>query len=446
MARIIAATALRITRPDRLRQLGLLEASQWRPAEKLQAESDAKLTRILRHTIRTVPFYREFALERGLEPTDLGADHLGIFPRVDKVFLSRDQERFLAADCPPGDRIPNHTGGSTGRMFHFFIDSRTNQIRHAIDLRGRTWAGWRLGAKQALLWGHRGDVSQRLTWSGRLRNSLVTRSITLNAYDMDRAAMERYVALIRSFGPVIMIGYASALAYIADHLAAEGAATPSLRGLISSAETLTEDHRVRIERTFRIPLLDRYGSREFGVVAQQCAPGSGLHISSERVRLEILSPAGEPCGPGEQGEIVLTDLDNYAMPFLRYRTGDLARWASEPCSCGRGLPLLAGVDGRTSDLIVGVNGRICAFQGPSYFSDEVDGIGQMQIEQERLESITVRIVPAPDWSGESARRLEAKLRRLLGEVQVTVQIVDDIPVTASGKYRFAISSVSPFRS
>lgn len=445
MSRLIASTALRLMRPDRMSHFADLDRSQWLPAERLAEIQKRKLGEILSDATAKVPFYRQAALDAGLEPGSVRPDDLSNFPLIDKTIMTDRKSDFLAEDTTSADRILNHTGGSTGVWFEFFVDRRSNEIRHAADLRGRTWAGWKIGDRQALLWGHRGDVAQRTTLGGRVRNALFNRSITLNAYNMDDEALESYWREISGFKPLIMIGYASALAFLADHLSRHGRTIPRFRGLISSAETLTELQRETIEGYFDCPLLNRYGSREFGVVAQQCRGDGPLHVGIERVKMEILKPDGTPCAPGERGEIVMTDLDNRAMPFIRYRTGDLATATTDSCSCGRGLPLLSGVEGRVSDLIVGKNGKYYSCQSPRLFGADIPGIAQMQIVQESLDGIEMRIVADGDWNEESRAMLVERMTGLLGDVEVAVTLVDEIPLAPSGKYRFAISSVSPFR-
>jgi len=214
--------------------------------------------------------------------------------------------------------------------------------------------------------------------------------------------------------------------------------------LVSSAETLDDEMRATIESEFGCPVLNRYGSREFANIAQQCEVGGGLHVFDYRIHVEILRPDGTTCDPGESGEIVITDLINAAMPFIRYRTGDIGTFSAEPCSCGRGSPLLSKVEGRVSEIIVGKNGKYYSCQSPRLFGADIPGIGQMQVIQDSLDLIEVKIVPEDTWSADSQQLLIERMLSLLGDVEVKVTLTDEIPVSASGKYRFTISSVSPF--
>jgi phenylacetate-CoA ligase len=444
MRRALAGLSLRLARPERVRHFRELQRSQWLPLERLAEHQNAKLTKLLRHAAATVPFYRRVVADLGLRADTLGPEALVALPLVDKPIMGGARDDFVSTTVAADRRLPNTTGGSTGAWFEFFIDRDANEIRHAADMRGRAWAGWRVGDRQAMLWGHRRDVAASAEPGSRLRNTLLNRTITLNAYDMDEAAVLAFHDRILAYRPRLVIGYATALAYFADFVERRALPMPRPAGCISSAETLTDDQRAIIERVFGCPLLNRYGSREFSTVAQQCGPGSPLHLSAERTVVEIVDEQGRPCPAGQRGEIVVTDLDNFVMPFIRYRTGDLGVLGTDACACGRGLPVLASIEGRVSELIVGLNGKLYSCQSPRLFGADIPGIRQMQVVQDSLESILVRIAPGPEWSPESRRLVVERMRGLLGDVTVDVETVDAIPVSPSGKYRFTISSVSPF--
>lgn len=445
MMRYVSRALLEIQRPERLRALSRLQADQWLSPDDLADRSRVRVTSVLRHACRNVPFYREFCREAGLDPDKISERDLPLFPLVNKKMLTAGGRDFHDPTAAPERFVPSSTGGSSGEPFRFFVDARTTDIRAASDLRARVWTGWRLGDKQAMLWGHLGDHKRSVSWRGRLTSQFVHRQRVLNAYGMGQTEVEAYHRSLTSFRPRLLIGYASSLAYLADFLKRKEAPFPPLAAIISSAESLTDEFRTSIEGYFKSPLFDRYGSRELAVIAQQCSPRSGLHIISDRVHVEILRPDGSPCGPGERGEVVATDLDNLVMPFIRYRTGDLAAFATGRCDCGRGFPLLERVEGRTSDLIVGQNGKVYSCPGPRLYGGDIPGIGQMQLVQERIEAIRVRVVPDARWTTDSAERLTAHLRGLLGEIEVEIVLEKAIPPSASGKYRFTISNVSPFR-
>lgn len=444
MIRPLSKLLLDTLRPERMAAYRDLDRTQWHTRDRLQDQSAAGVTAILRHACARTPYYAEFCREAGIDPATVTHEDLDRFPRLAKRELSDRQERFLDPEADPGYRAPGFTGGSSGTPFRFFNDRRASETRKANDLRGRAWAGWVPGDKQAILWAHPRDNKVTHSIRGRMLAALVHRSRTLNAYNMDPAAIVAFHRELTEYKPAMMLGFSSSLAFLADYFLHHALTPPSLKGIIASAETLTDEQRTIIEKCFKCNLHNRYGSREFGVIAQQCEAIGGLHLFIDQVHIEILRPDGAPCDDGERGEIVLTDLGNRVMPFIRYRTGDLARRSGESCGCGRGFPLLESVEGRTSEVLVGRNGKYFSCLGPPFFGSDIAGIVQMQVVQERLEHLEIRIVRNEDWSELSATQLTGRARERLGDVEVEIVFLDKIPPSASGKFQFAISKVSPF--
>ena len=444
MLHLVSRGLLNIYRPQRLKLFRKLEGNQWLDPDALARLSGTMLEDLLRHACTHVPFYQALARERGLAPARIQAGDLAAFPLVDKALLQDRPERFLDERVDRAELVPNYTGGSSGTPFRFFSDRRSLEERKANDMRGKAWAGWRPGHKQALLWAHPRDNKGAEAWRGKLLAALVHRSRTLNAYNMDEEAILAFRRELTEYRPALLLGFASSLAFLAGYLVEKGLSLPAPRGIVSSAETLTPEHRRLIESCFTCPLLNRYGNREFGAMAQQCRPDGGLHILSDQVHMEVLLPDGSPAAPGQRGEIVITDLLNRAMPFIRYRTGDVAVPGSTPCDCGRGFPLLESLEGRTSELLVGKNGKFYSCLGPRFFGHDIEGIAQMQVIQEDLDRVQLKIVKGEGWSDENEDKFRSRLCNLLGPVRVEFIYLQEIPPAPSGKYPFTISRVSPF--
>lgn len=444
MRRQFAVAMLRLNNPGLWSQYRLASRSQWQAEADHERLHDRRLAALLRHVVTEVPRYREWAREAGLGAEQVGSSDLNRFPTVDKRALMADKNAYVAEGALASDRIASHTGGSSGVIFHFEYDGRSRDARRAGDLLGRTWAGWRPGDAVAYVWGHTGDVSLASGLRARAADALMHRRTVLNAFDMDEAAISAYAAKLRRERPALIIGYASSLAFLAEYMARKGLDGVRPKGVISSAESLGPEKRAVIAAQFQCPVLDRYGSREFANIAQQCEKSDGLHVFHERLHVEVLRPDGTPCAPGELGEITITDLENRVMPFVRYRTGDLAVTSDRPCTCGRAMPVLASVHGRTSEIIVGPNGKYYACPGPTWLGVDIPGIGQLQLIQPELHEVEVRIVPGPGWTDASRRRIEERMRLLLGDVRVTVNLVERIPPAPSGKHQIVISRVSPF--
>jgi phenylacetate-CoA ligase len=188
---------------------------------------------------------------------------------------------------------------------------------------------------------------------------------------------------------------------------------------------------------------DRYGSREVGLIASQCGEGGWMHINAESVLVEFVRN-GHPVAPGELGEVLITDLRNYAMPLIRYRIGDLGTPMAGTCACGRGLPLMQMVAGRVTDFIVRPDGGLVSgISLATYLITGRPGIGQVQLHQHETRDLLVKVVPGPGFSSADLSCLRERARSYLGDAMaVHFRIVASIPKEASGKYRFSISEVS----
>ena len=440
----VSALALRLTRPQRWQLWREAVARDSWTAADLHAFQTNRLRALLEHLAAHVPFYRPLLTGLDLTTTDC-REVLASLPLVDKTTIREGGADFRCDPSVAGQSVTQTTGGSSGIVFEFQVGLADREFRSAVDMRTRTWAGWQLGGRQAQIWGHAADVARAGNLGGKIRNALLHRTLTINCLDMQVDDLENHLRSLAEYRPQILVGYASALGFLAEG-AGDGWAMTGLRGIISSAETLLPEVRQQIEKAFGVPVLDRYGSREMGVVAQQCEQIGGLHQTSDRLVIEILDSDGRPCRDGERGELVLTDLDNRVMPLVRYRTGDLAIATDERCPCGRPYPLLRTVSGRVSDLLVGVNGRVVSCPGPTFFLAGNPGVRQLQIVQDHPERILLRLVPTSEWGEDHQAHLIGRLHDLLGAISVEVELVEEIPPSPSGKFRFSISSVSPFQS
>jgi phenylacetate-CoA ligase len=244
--------------------------------------------------------------------------------------------------------------------------------------------------------------------------------------------------------PRMLFGYPSALDVIARHAETQGRDMSSLGIKVAfvTSEMLYREQRETISRVFGCPVANGYGGRDAGFIAHEC-PQGGMHVTAEDVIIEVLDEDGRPVQHGEAGELVVTHLRSYGFPFIRYRTGDLVRLGDTACPCGRGLPVLADIQGRSTDMVRLPDGTRMHGLALIYVLRDLPGIERFKIEQEAVNLIRVRIVPGrgmdPGVPGIVRQGLE---RRLGSAVTVTVEVVDQIPPERSGKYRYVVSRVA----
>ena len=335
-----------------------MQRAQWLTTEELKARSDANLGKLLQHAAKNVPFYSEEYKRLGLSPDELrSAKDLSQLPVLAKSDYRKSKpEDFYATNIPQYRRLEKTTSGSTGKPFQFCLDRRAMPMVFASHLFYDSWHGLRpfdryvrIAASPPAppsLHSHTPTVT-------RVRHALTNglqslyekwtqERISVWESDADRALS--IWRRIEEFRPRFVMGYTSSLATIADELLRRNLPlSRRLHRVVTIAETLSPDRKRLLDEYFGAPIVNRYGLREFGSwSAQNCFESPDrFHINTELAVCEVLRQDGTPCGPGERGRVVLTDLHNYARPFIRYDTGDLAIAGDDTCTCGRGFPLFS---------------------------------------------------------------------------------------------------------
>jgi phenylacetate-CoA ligase len=242
----------------------------------------------------------------------------------------------------------------------------------------------------------------------------------------------------------MLFGYPSSLSLIAAHADKRGVRLDDLgiRVAFVTSERLYDHQRATIERVFGCRVANGYGGRDAGFIAHEC-PAGGMHISAEDIIVEIVDTNGRVVAPGTPGEIVVTHLATGDFPFLRYRTGDVGVLSEAACPCGRGLPLLAEVQGRSTDFVVAADGTIMHGLALIYVVRDLPGIERFKIVQESLHRTRVLLVPGEGYRAELADRIRGGLKQRLGAaVAVDVETVGEIPAERSGKFRYVVSQVA----
>jgi phenylacetate-CoA ligase len=410
--------------------------------EDLQFES---LRRLLVHCYLQVPFYRRRFDEAGFDPLRFSdpADFKRI-PYLTKTDLQRHAADLVANNYRLSELVPDASGGSTGKPTNFYKDRLRNQLRSADKMRHDRWCGWREGEKYVTLWGAQREFDPQIPLKTRLVERYVYRAFGFNAFDITPEKVVAYLAELKKVRPAMIVAYANVAHLFARIVSQQGIDLSNLgvKGIISSAETLTPEKRADIEAAFRTKVLNRYGSREVGVVASECLHQEGLHVNAENVLVEI-QRAGKDTAAGEPGEIIVTDLWNYGMPFIRYQMGDVGVKSDRHCSCGRGLPLLQQVSGRVSDFIVDSGGGLVHGEYFTHLFYGLHGVEQFQLVQEDRTRIVLNVHPGDGFQQAVLDPVIAKIKTCLGTaVEVEVRLVGGSLIEASGKYRFTISKVS----
>lgn len=440
-------------RRNNVGQESSVRAWQWAEPSHNQAVQRGRLESLLRHAYQHVPYYREALGDAGVidRGGKVALDRFTNIPLLDRETLRGNAEALRSADLDQRRWWDNYSGGSTGEPVRLIQDLTYSGWSSAIKGLFDEWTGYEVGLGRIYLWGSPRDLLVGQETPRRRVGRWLRSELWQNAYQMDSRQLRSYLAQLDSFRPTQIRAYAEAIFELARFAEREGISIHPPRGIVTAGGTLFDPMRETIERVFRAPVFNCYGSREVGSIASECSNQRGLHIAIPTHYLEILRPDGSVAHPGETGEVVITLLTNYAMPLIRYRIGDMAAMAEEECGCGRGWPCLREVIGRTTDVFRRADGGVVV---PQYLVHLIHGImdtswiRKYQVIQERLDLVRLLIVPLrSNERGDPAHQamiteLIRVLRLALGEdCQVRVEFVDNIPPAVSGKYRYTISRV-----
>lgn len=430
-----------LRRRSTLRYLRQYEASQWQSRDRIEQSQWAKLAPLLAHCWSEVPFYRDAWSRAGFKPNDIRsiADFRRL-PILEKADIRANLDD-LVAGSHRGKVIYKSTGGSTGEPLRFGYSRESYERRMAVMWRGYRWAGADIGRRTLYLWGASGGAQG--AWSRakeRAYHAAFGRRM-LDAFSIGEGGFERYAAVIERYRPQVIVAYVNPIWQLARWINANRRGAWRPRAIITGAESLFAGQRADIESAFGCKVFNTYGCREFMLIASECEAKLGLHVNADNLVVETATDT-PIAGSDGAGDVLVTDLHNYAMPFIRYRNGDRAFLSSDACSCGRGLPLLRSVEGRILDALRTRDGRYLPGEFFPHRLKDVRGIKHFQVVQRALDRIELRIVREPDLREADIEGVRADVMRAMGQgTDLQVVYVDSIPPTASGKRRVTVSEI-----
>jgi phenylacetate-CoA ligase len=436
-------------------ELAELNRAPWMSPDDLRARSDERLAPLLCHAAENVPFYRETYRRLGIGPSDLRqVEDLRRLPIVTKAdHCCYPPADFLADNVPAYLRIADATSGSTGPRFEFYLDRKASPILMANHTFADAWYGMGPIDRSVRVRVPRpaaNTIKGPEPFPARIRR-IVSNSLRhayeswtqeqISAWEVGSPWAESIYRRMESHHPEFVTGYTSAVASIADELLKRNLRlSRRVRGVITEAEPLTPSRSKLIADYFNAPIGSRLGIRELGGYLALSCPEvpKQFHVISDHVITEIVLEDGTPAKPGESGRLIVTDLNNYAMPFIRYDTGDLAIADDELCDCGRGSPVIKQIVGRSSECLRTRAGKVISPVSLSHylvlFHDYGSVIRHYQLVGENEGHLRLLVVPAPKFDSETQQRLESDLSQLLGQdMSVVVEVVPEISCEQSGK-------------
>ncbi len=429
---------------ERVKQSDILEKNQYLTTKDLNSLALKKIQAIVTHAYKTTPYYRNLLDSNGIKPEDIkGFSDFNKIPILTKNNIQNNLHD-MKSDCySDNDMLQDASGGSTGEPTVFYRDKQSYQFRAADQIRHDRWSGWDRGERIALIWGAQRDLKASQSIREHVISRYISRMWELDAFDMSQENMKKYARTLEKVQPQMILGYANALVIFSEYILKHHPDHKiAVKGIISSAETLTEEKRATIEKAFHCKVLNRYGSREVGLIASECKSQKGLHINFDNLYVEVVND-GQPVEDGEFGDILVTDYNNKGMPLIRYKLGDVGRLSSKVCDCGRTLPLLESIEGRNGDFFVAQDGSLVHGEYFTHLFYGIEDISKFQVIQENMNETYIKIVTSnEDVNSENIQNIITKTKGILGKnCRVIIQFVTDIPKTSSGKYIFTISKV-----
>ncbi len=419
-----------------------LERTQWLPRPQVEQLQFSALQRLIAHAYQNCPYYRQTWELQGLHPRKLqNPSDITRWPVIDRETIRQHRSRMRTA-IPQMRLIAKSTGGSSGVPLQFDLDLNSNDRRTAAWHRGYAWANAAPGTRQLYLWGApTSELPMRAKIKDRLYQKLHRRRV-VSCFDADNDLATRFASELDRYRPDAIVAYTNPIYEVARRLNEAGhQLSYRPQSVVVGAEKLHSFQRELIERVFCAPVFETYGSREFMLIGGECERHSGLHVTAEHLLVEVLDDDGRPARDGAEGNIVITDLFNYGMPFIRYANGDraIAGWGA--CECGRGLPLLKKVVGRRLDLLQGSGGRSIPGEFFPHLVKDFPAVSRFQVIQEEPHRVRFAMV-ANGLNEQDRSTLERLVQSAMGDdVRVHFEPVSAIPLTPAGKLQVVINRI-----
>jgi phenylacetate-CoA ligase len=412
------------------------ESTQFWNPERIRALQTERLKTLLQFAYSECDYYREMFRTAGAEPGDIRRlEDLSNLPVLTKDDIRNNFDRLRPRNLVEGSYFVNFTGGSTGSPLKFLVSNERLASRNALAIRHNRWSGWRHGIPIAYLWGCPQDAPAA-GWRQKLRTELLDRGFFLDTFDVDNDSAERFVARMMREPDVVVQAYSRSLLWFAQYVEKQGIGRLPIKSIITTAECITAEERGYIERVLGASTFDRYGCREFSVIASQCGESKdAMHIAAEAIHLEYDALIDNA------GDLLVTDLLNYAMPMIRYKIGDVGAPADGKCLCGRGLPMMKVIAGRVTDFIHTPDDRwLSGVAINTYLVSQIPGVHQAQIRQDSCDHLRILLVPRESGKEAAEQFLATQIPKMFGSrMRHSLIWVSSIEKEPSGKMRVTIS-------
>lgn len=417
-----------------------LERELWQ-AEKWRAWREDRLGFVLHRAATRVPFYRDQWAERRRRGDRASWEVLEHWPILSKETLRANPRAFVADECDTRRMVRDNTSGTTGTSLSIWMSRQTVREWYALfEARWRRWYSVTRHDRWAIAGGQLVTAVARRRPPFWVWNSALNQ-LYLSSYHLAPQHISSCLAALSRYRVRYLLGYSSSLYALAQGALRDGRRDIRLDVVITNAEPVYAHQREAIEQAFQCPVRETYGMSESVAAAGECNSGR-LHLWPEVGIVESCTGT-EPTPAGATGDLVCTGVLNADMPLVRYRVGDRGTLSTDvdPCSCGRTLPALAGIEGRIDDVLYTMDGRHVGRLDPVFKGGLP--VREAQIIQETLDTVRVRYVAASNFTSADGRQITQRVQARMGAVRVLLEEVDEIPRTSRGKFRAVVCALPP---
>jgi phenylacetate-CoA ligase len=416
-----------------------LMKNQWKSPAAIKHIQEKKLRKLIKHAYEKVPYYRQLLDSVKLKPEDVQyIEDLYKIPLTAKETIRNlPLQQITAKDIDIKKCKKTVTSGTTSTPQTIYRTWENSFIDGIVQMRSIFAYGAKLWYKLIEFSGEP-DVSPERSL---FNHYCIWRKWMVSAWEPPEIWIEK----IRNWKPQIIRGYVLTLKLLAETIIDEKADDIYIPIVMSSAGVLDEATRDIMNRAFKGEIFDIYASEEGGFIAWECPQCSGYHINTDIMILEILKN-GRQVAPGEEGEVVVTNLNYHAMPFIRYCQGDEVVLSKEKPICGRPFPLLKHIKGRIEDLIVLPSGKKISPHPFHRIMLYTPDIAQFSIVQESIDLLNIELVPRKDFDKSSCTSIKNEIRKLVGPaMKINVSMVKKIKTDPAFKRRQVTSKINQKR-
>ncbi len=410
-------------------------------AEQWMDYQNEHLQQVLLHSFENVPFYQESFKKKGVDTNvikKISVDTISQLPVLSKEDLRKYGSSTLLSGKREHGGVFFASSGSTGTPTQIMYSHAMHQRWFAIfEARVRNWA-----RVSSLI--PRGMIGGRRILAGAenkppfYRYNSFEKQVYFSAYHISAQNAGNYRQGMEKHHAQYMTGYAMSNFFLARFFKELGIDAPQLKCVITSSEKLTNEMRTMFKEVYGCKTFDGWSGVEACGLITECEHSS-LHISPDAGIIEVLDNNMNPAKAGEPGDVYCTGFLNVDQPLIRYKIGDQIILTDKTCSCGRAMPVVQEITGRIEDVVIGKDGReMVRFHG---IFNGLHSVKQAQVIQESLDDIIIRLVTDGQLGDDERMLINKRIESQLGEMNIVIEEVENIPLTNNGKFQAVISKL-----